>query len=161
MSPCSLVAKDRLFTRLHPCYVNSRFFRNVSKAPPEATLRSARQSTYNGRSICLLHVGSFRPASNSDSRADCHLACFFCTNASLADMLSDGRGAERGDPLAAVRDVTGRGYLTIARALFVPQNEEVEMERPLLLRGVTFCGHDKSAWRVLTLRRYVLPPSSG
>jgi hypothetical protein len=53
-------------------------------------------------------------------------------------MLSDGRGAVRGDPLAAVRDVTewwGEKF-TIATALFVPQNDEVEMERSLLLRGV-------------------------
>ena len=76
-------------------------------------------------------------------------------------MLSDGRGAERGDPLAAGRDVTEGGYLTIEKALFVPQNEEVEMERPLLPRGVTFvCGRE-SGRRVLTLRTYILPPSSG
>jgi hypothetical protein len=56
-------------------------------------------------------------------------------------MLSDGRGAERSDPLAAVRDVTEGGEnFTIATALFVPQNEEVEMERSLLLRGVTVWG---------------------
>jgi len=49
-------------------------------------------------------------------------------------------GEGRSEATHWLRFVTSRGggYLTIESALFVPQNEEVEMERALLLRGVTF-----------------------
>lgn len=53
-------------------------------------------------------------------------------------------GEGRSEATHWLRFVTsqGGGHLTIESALFVPQNEEVEMERPLLLRGVTLCGHE-------------------
>jgi len=51
-------------------------------------------------------------------------------------------GEGRSEATHWLRFVTsqGGGYLTIASALFVPQNEEVAMERALLLRGVNVCG---------------------
>jgi len=99
-SKCSLVQKDQLFTALAWIVGSSK----TSVRPNQTARRHGRfpSPPRNGRSVLTI-------SSNSDSRADCHLACFFRTNAPLADMLSDGRGAERGDPLAAVRDVTGRG----------------------------------------------------
>lgn len=88
----------------------------------------------SGRLFSYLLLQSFL---HSDSRTTCHLAWFYRTKASLADMLSDGKG--RGEATHWLRLVTSqRGvYLTIATTLFVPQNEEVEMELSLLLRGVT------------------------
>lgn len=58
----------------------------------------------NGLSCQFLQT---RVTSNSDSRSDCHLACFCRTNAPLADMLSDGEG--RSEASHWLRSVTSQG----------------------------------------------------